>query len=46
MEWIQHVKQFQKENNNISYKDALTQAKASYVKKSVPKTPKSTSGVK
>ena len=42
MNWIDHVKKFQKENN-LSYKDALSKAKTSYVKKSVPKTP---SGVK
>ena len=43
MNWIDHVKKFQKENN-LSYKDALSKAKTSYVKndvkKSVPKTPR------
>ena len=47
MNWNEHVKQIRKENTNLSFKEALSQAKTSYVKndvkKSVPKTPRSKS---
>ena len=49
MNWIDHVKQFRKENTNLSFKEALSQAKTSYVKndvkKSVPKTPRTSGNI-
>tara|TARA_B100000963_G_scaffold31932_1_gene23783 strand:+ start:201 stop:368 length:168 start_codon:yes stop_codon:yes gene_type:complete len=32
--WLEHVKQFRSEHPELSYKEVLTQAKATYTKKS------------
>ena len=44
MSWIEHVKAWQSSHPGCTYKQAMTDAKASYVKNvksSVPKTPRS-----